>query len=836
MNRIERALSRKFEKHRIVFWYDAKQEMGDAFAALALAGVEKLTLDNNAFGIKYRMLRERPTQKFLVYHADAQPPDIENWLLDVQLAQGEFVADRQAMWLSELGLPQIEFRELATAHEGFFGSPQRIAKLKQLLTAGDTIQTVRLKMLAVCAGAEARIDSVVKQLFAELAAERETKQRRITHSGLETFLFDRLARQYGYRSQTATVRDFLLTLLRSSYQLGMGETATLHSDALILLKEWKDSVHYQKDYQTLAAYAAETLAIENDLHQRSLDDVVGLDTFEVIERKILRDLVRGVAGRTISADRCAQIVRMRRTNIWFAPFEHLYAAIERAAQFFEALSAADLTMGSLADGVQRYRTQWFRIDRLYRQFIYHAQQSQQTTILKTVAEQVEAQYSNRYLMKVNDSWQQWIDRSASWDVPSVVSQRDFFRDFVRGYLTSDKKIFVIISDGLRFECGEELMQRLRMEDRYSADMTPALTSLPSYTQLGMAALLPHEGLEIRPKDGTVFADGISTKGTANRQKILQAAASKLGKRATVVQAMDILNKLDRTARRTLIREHDVIYIYHNQIDKVGDDRQSEARVFDAVAQTLDELMRLIKRLAGDNAYNFLITADHGFIYQHEPLDESDFAANRPEGAQIDILNRRFVVGKGLRTGHSFKHFRAADVGQTGDYELLIPKSINRLRKQGAGSRYVHGGASLQEVIVPIVTVNKSRQSDVGQVTVDILGSGSRLITTNQLSVSFYQTDSVTAKRQPRKLRATIYMQDGTVISDVHELTFDFNSEDARERERKVRFVLTRAADAADGQDVILKLEEREANTSYYRVYKSMPYQLRRSFMADFDDF
>ena len=51
---------------------------------------------------------------------------------------------------------------------------------------------------------------------------------------------------------------------------------------------------------------------------------------------------------------------------------------------------------------------------------------------------------------------------------------------------------------------------------------------------------------------------------------------------------------------------------------------------------------------------------------------------------------------------------------------------------------------------------------------------------------------------------------------------------------QVRFVLTRKADEANGQEVILRLEEKHAGTSHYKEYKSLRYLMRRSFTSDFD--
>ncbi len=152
----------------------------------------------------------------------------------------------------------------------------------------------------------------------------------------------------------------------------------------------------------------------------------------------------------------------------------------------------------------------------------------------------------------------------------------------------------------------------------------------------------------------------------------------------------------------------------------------------------------------------------------------------------------------------------------------------------SGSRFVHGGASLQEVVIPVLRVNKKRQSDVTAVEVDILRGASSVISSGQLAVILYQSSPVTDKIQPRVLRAGIYTEGGELISDSHVLTFDLTSANPRERELLVRFVLTRKADEANGREVILRLDERHAGTSHYKEYKALRYSMRRSFTSDFD--
>jgi hypothetical protein len=57
MNEIEQALSRIFNRHRIVLWYDDKRELRQEFDAIALPDVEKIVVDNNEFGVKVQIGR-----------------------------------------------------------------------------------------------------------------------------------------------------------------------------------------------------------------------------------------------------------------------------------------------------------------------------------------------------------------------------------------------------------------------------------------------------------------------------------------------------------------------------------------------------------------------------------------------------------------------------------------------------------------------------------------------------------------------------------------------------------------------------------------------------------
>ena len=830
MSRIQQTLEKMFNQYRIIFWYDKKKELRSEYEELEIPKVKKIEIRNNEFGIKHRIIREEPAQNFLLYHEGPQPDDLDNWLLDVKLAYGELRTDQAAVWLSELGLGP-EYSEIVHSHLEFFNSDRRRVELKSIIDKEDSPGLLRLKLISVCSNAEPRIDDILENLLVDLAEDTEDKINLIHRCGLADFFWKQLQRFYGYQSKSKGIKDFAIQLFKSCYALGTDGESELSGEALFFLKRWKDSRRFGKSFEILSQEYENMLGIEAELVSRNYRDLIEMDMFRIIEQKIISGLIKEIEERTISTGDCTLFIRQRRQSHWYDQFSDLYKAVEYAARFFHTIGELDLTMDSPADGVNRYRTSWFKLDQVYRKFIYHGRQSGQATLLEKLTELIENHYSNSYLLTVNNNWQVQLDELSKWQVSGITSQSSFFEQWIRPFPRKKKKIFVIISDGLRYEIADELMKLIRQEDRYKAKLGTMLSTLPSYTQLGMAALLPNKQISIADNEsGTVLVDEISTQGTENRRKILEQSVANS---STVIKA-DALMAMNKDDCRNLIKDNDVVYVYHNRIDFTGDKRDSEERVFEAVEDTLEELLKMIKKLTSANANNLIVTADHGFLYQNCILDESDFAGEETTGDVVLKRDRRFVIGHGLKENSSFKKFTSAELGLVGNIEVQIPKSINRLRVKGSGSRYVHGGASLQEVIIPVLEINKKRKSDVTAVEVDILMSSTKVITSGQLAVMFYQTEPVSEKVQARNLKAGIYSQSGELISDAHDLIFDLSSENPREREIKTRFILTREADKLNGQEVTLRLDETIGGTSHEKEYKSIRYILRRAITSDFD--
>lgn len=832
-DRITAGLLRLYEDqgHRIVFWYDAGRDLRGAFDAVEIAGVTKVEIANNEFGLKYRMLRQEPKARFLVYKDGPEPPMEENWLLDVQLATAVFRADQVAIWLAELGIPP-RYEAAVRDHAEFYRSAKRLARLAEMERerASQSEADVRRKMLAVCAEADGDLDTVIEALLGELAEERDDALRLIERVGLTVFLWKEVGARYGYASTSPDFQDFAITLFASAWGRAMGEAAALNAEAALMFRRWSASRRWAEAFGKLSAAYQDVLKIRDDVQPRDFRSLMPHDHFEEIDRRIVIAIVDGLAKQSLAAGDVLKWVRERRQSHWYGAYADVYQAIGYATEFQQALAEADLTMSSVSDGVKRYAASWFRLDQLYRKFIYHMQKSGQAGLLSALYEAVENRYTTNFVLKLNDAWQDHVTKLTDWAVPGFPRQMDFYMDQAAEFRRKDQKVVVIISDALRYEVAEEALREIRKLNRFDAEMKPMIAALPSYTQLGMAALLPHRSLAFRDDSDLVLLDGESSVGAAAREKALMAGRA--GDRARVLAAKDFMN-LGATEGKDLFRDHDVLYLYHNQIDAIGDRLVSEELVPAAAETAIEDLVKLVRKLTSANFSNILITADHGFLWQHRALDESGFALAEPEGDVI-TRNRRFVVGRGLSAGAGMKKFTAAELGLSGDQDVLIPNSINRLRVKGSGSRYVHGGASFQEIVLPILRVGKQRKEDVGQVAVQIIPPGRAQITTGQIQINLYQVEPVTEKRQPRQVTTSIFANDGVLLSDEVELNFDFTSDNPREREMPRTFLLTRAADAYNSQAVFLKLRSRIGKTSHFEDHAVLQLLLKRGINTDFD--
>jgi len=833
--KIKTALEGFFKKHRIVFWFDQKSELSEEFDSLELPDVEKVKVDNNEFALKHRILREEPEKQFLVLRSGKPPKDLENWLLDIELASGRFEADRESIVLSELELP-YEMLPVIREHLDFFRSGKRIDALKDLLDDGEQRQVsasaLRMKMLAVTLNCAENVEEFVWQLLDDFSQDKNDLPNEMKRFNLYDYLFREISSFLGYEAKNPSVSDLAFWLFSSLSQYIKGESERLSSSILSFMNRWKGMSGNREAFRILSKRYEDLLKVDDFLHACDYSKVIEYDYFRGFDRKIITSLIEALQNRTISYSDCMAVIERRKITFWYDEFEGIYTAIASAAEFFELYSSMNYEISSPEQALESYSDNWYKIDATYRRFCRSVRARNLFDLFEVLKDKIDRLYTFQFLPEINDGFQKSLSDRKEWQFPGLARQSDFFEKEVKPFYDANKKVVVVISDALRYEAAREFFQKMLMENRFNGRSGFAVSSLPSVTMLGMASLLPHEELSFIVKEMggvDVLCDGLPTAGIENRNKILRNAIEK----SSCFKYEEIAAYNSQQCKE-IIKANQVIYIFHNRIDSVGDARETELRTFEAVEDSIDELKELLKKLGNANASNFLLTADHGFLYQETAIEPSDFTADEPAGKEIIAKSPRYAVGRELVETPGVMKLTSQALNLKGDLEFVFPKSINRFHKRGAGQRFVHGGATLQEIALPVIRLNKRRQSDISKVDVDILRGTSNNITTGQFSVSFYQLDPCSEKVQPRTLRAGLYTAEGELISDSHLLVFDSSSDESKSREQRVRFILSKRADEMNKQQVYLRLYDKVSGTERFVEYKYAVYYLMRSFSTDFD--
>lgn len=832
MSKIQEALQSLFKDNRIVFWYDEKQELTDEFNTISNKEINKIHVEGNEFNVRYIVEKEKPNDNFLLYFTSSRPIDSEHWLLDLELAHTIFYTNQEALHLQDLGLP-YSFNDLVKEHIEFFKAETRKKKLKEFINFNDSSKELLFKMLAVTFGTDHLTLLSYIQLYAKDFVDNGNKiEAKLKKFNLYEVFWSEVEKTYGYNVEEKQIYDFLVTLFATNTPLI--EQKSLSKESKLIVSQWQDLLSYQKSYKNIEEQLSEALSIESKLNNAHFDNVMEDTLFRLTDKRIIHDLLQQVAEEEISLDRLKKYLKKRENSFWYPTYKTFYDCLLKGRELIELVrkNAEDINFISFEDGIHKYIANYYQVDATYRNFVESYRLINQDKIFSSLAAKIEKVYANDWLLIMNDKWQnQIIDKQEVWPFIGKNAQKGFYNNYIRPITERKRKskIFVIISDALRYECGVELYKTLQSENRFESEIDHLITSLPSYTQLGMASLLPHQSMRL--DDGEmVSVDGVQSNGIAGRTKILQ---KELGERGTAILAQDLMAMNSSTEGREFAKKYDVVYVYHNHIDKTGDDKTSEEKVFDAVKSEIEFLKELLKKISNLNVSNMFVTADHGFIYQHNKLEDSDFAKAKIEG-DIWKENRRFVLGKELSSTNNLTHFTTENLGLEKGGTVLIPKSINRLRVKGAGAQFVHGGASLQEIVVPFIKVTKTRGNTTKQVDIDIL-KGTTQITTGIHVVSFIQSEAVTDSILPRQIRAFIQAKDGQKLSEVFNYNFDSSEATFQAREVKHTFQLSALASSKyKNQDVDLILETAIVGTSNWDDYTSFPFTLKISFTGDFD--
>jgi uncharacterized protein (TIGR02687 family) len=468
-----------------------------------------------------------------------------------------------------------------------------------------------------------------------------------------------------------------------------------------------------------------------------------------------------------------------------------YDALTAAADFFalKSMHAGGFSFADASVAFSRYRDELFQFDQLYRHFHTAADAVEPTgwAVLHELRETIERVYSGWFIPQLSSAWAKIVEGPkgllSSWSLPDVTTQHQFFAQKVEPLFEgSVKRVFVVISDALRFEVAHELVQQTNSKSRFKASLAGMLGVLPSYTALGMAALLPHKTLAYKVGNAVeVQVDGKTVATLDQRNEHLK------GFGGLAIKAEDLMS-LGKDKGRELVRDHRLIYVYHDRIDMIGDKQASETKTFEAADQTVQELSSVVGFIINTlNGSTVLLTADHGFMYQESALDAADKSALDDKPAGTLLAKKRYLIGNNLgETTKAWSGNTAITAGTSpaGSLDFWVPKGASRFHFAG-GARFVHGSAMPQEVVVPLVTIRESdaEGAKTRSVSISLLGSTNKVVTNTQ-RFEFIQTDAVTQRVLARTV--VVSLRDGeTLISDAQTLTFDSTSQLLEERKRSV---------------------------------------------------
>jgi len=336
---------------------------------------------------------------------------------------------------------------------------------------------------------------------------------------------------------------------------------------------------------------------------------------------------------------------------------------------------------------------------------------------------------------------------------------------------------------LRYEVANELLTELHRDERNQARLKYQLASIPSETSLGMANLLPVNKMEY--DSGNILVNSTNTKTTAERTNILNSINS-----SYIAESFDTIYKNNQEENRDLFKNK-LVYIYHDVIDKEGH-KGNERNTFDAAKRAIQELTKLVKMVHSSYAVSrVIITADHGFLYNDKKIEEADKDLF-PDVTAIESGARHVVTKKDCKFSSGYVVSLSKTTKIKDDYYVIIPASVNRMKKPGAKYQFTHGGGSLQELVVPIIESSRKRQDIENKVNPILVKHQALSVVSNTLRILILQERKISQLEKERTIVIGIYA-DSELVSNQPEIKLNSASEIASERSYLADLALTSKA-------------------------------------------
>lgn len=809
------------KKRHIVFWYDGDGEFLEDIDTLNLDNVRTLKLtNNNYFYIRYELEKVDTTSNILIYANMQKPNPRENWLLDIYKYSIEFSTDKTTVLMRDLNIKEASLIPIIKSYSKFFNNKERYAAFKKYSIDEYTEDAIHIGVLsALCKLPNPNFEEVTKILLEEILSEDKKYYDNISKFGDIDAFWELVSKYYGYDLEEKTIGKLMILLSitdlddKVNKELPKNYTSYISnkkSNCCIFINHFMNDREDSKVYKELADKIQSVIKLDNVVAKWNSDDFIKCDTFRYFDEYIIKNLSDILQSGASEFDNYLSTIYKRKSLNWYSDYKYYYNALEQAIELLRIKDNIEsIKERKPLDMIESYykndKNSYYLIDKAYRKFYVAYDKIENKDILYSLMEKVEDIYTNWYLDELAVKWSSSLkeDLESTWNIGGLISQRMFYSNFVEPHLVKNEKVFVIISDALRYDCAKELCDILNIERKGTATIDALQGVLPSYTKLGMASLLPNKSISLDDKNN-VYVDGISASGTENRDKILKARCSE-----SIAVAYNDIKDISSNDFRNMFSGKKAIYIYHNLIDARGDNASTEREVFDSVEDAFIELKQLVKNVVNRaNGSNVYITSDHGFLYRRGNLNET----HKIKYDSDDKYGKRYAISDNYEEKPGTLTFSMDYIlGSDSNKYVTVPRGEVRFAKQGAGSNYVHGGSMPQEIIIPVIKFKNSRGQGAVDEKVEVeMTTISRKITTPRFTINFLQKDRVEDKKLPLMLKAYFEDSEGNVISNENSIFADSKSTNNEDRIYKERFTL-KSISYNKNSKYYLVLEEDESD-------------------------
>ena len=791
------------EVRKMVFWYDANAEFVDDVDTMELENAKVLHLEpDNQFYTKYFLECVDTTTNYLVYAPFAKPAIRENHLADTIKYSKEFFADRASLLTLDLGIDE-RYKPVIQHYIKFFGEKKRTQAFYDLELETFNRNTIEIALMSVlCKCKTPSYEGVLRTVLTDAGFEDNPYLTEFKKYDLLDAFWRQAQDVFGYADENPTLEKFTMTMfvtyvakvIPADMPVAWKPFISFKSGNIIaFIDNLMNSYIYGDRFDEISKMVYDSLKGDAEFRKLPVEALVSCGIFAGVdelliewttERLELEDVATKLGDTSIP-----QLTKQRRQGHFGKHYANEYFVLQNAWSIISGSQYAP--SANLNEMVKNYTSELYKMDRYYRYFYYYLDKLEDAIRFDKLKELVENIYANEYLAKVCTNWNDLF--STEWESLQITKQPDFFS---RNVNYAKDQLVVIISDALRYEVGMTLLEKLQADEKCTATMKTMASMLPSITQYGMAALLPHRSLELI-KDYSILVDGQKTDTLEQRQAILQ----KYKTASRCVQYDDIKN-LSVTDLRSIFTRQDVVYIYHNQIDARGDKLNTENEVFNACAEAVDEISALIRRLTTSaNRSRFIVTADHGFIYRRNKLSESDkigsVAASAGkvnsgeairEGTREYVLGRRYLLSTEAISTEGVDSTVVGIMMQNKDErKVSYPIGADIFKAPGTGMNFVHGGSSPQEMIIPLIEVKTERGYKETTTAQIALVSLTTKITNLITSLDFVQTDAVNDVVKETTYRIYFVDDNDEKISNEHLYVADKKDKDTVKRVFRLRF-------------------------------------------------